>query len=347
MRLRIADRSRHQALFVGAFLLVATSCPLAHAQEATYGELMRDAQREAQEGSYGSARELYRKAYRAQPNAGSLLGSALASVKLEDYAEAVRAGWAALAEAHAPLDASDRARATDLVETSLRKVATYTIDAQPSAAEVAVDGEPIPLGPNRELVVPPGHHTLRALADGYIPRTLEVDAVAGSRAPLMFTLNRANAPSILVQDAEAEEEAEADDGDSNFPVVPVIVLSVGVATLIAGGITGLIAVGKEGDLEDRCGDRVDMCPNRYIPVGESAEDFATATNVLWVVGGLITAVGTTWLILALSDDSGDEADPAQARLRLRMQPSIRPEPHLQLIPSLAPQQAGLQLRARF
>src|SRR5690349_5570843 len=292
-----------------AFLLIASSSSYVSAQDATYAELMRDAQREAQEGSYGNARELYRKAYRAQPNAGSLLGEALASVKLEDFPEAVRAGWAALAEGHAPLDASDRARATDVVEQSLRKVATYIIDAQPSNAEVAVDGEPVPLGPNRELVVAPGHHMLRALAESYIPRTLEVDAVAGSRAPLMFTLNRANAPSILVQDAQAEEEADEDEGDSHFPVVPVIVLSVGVATLIAGGITGLTAVGKEGDVEDRCGDRVDMCPDRYIPVGESAEDFATATNVLWVVGGLISAVGTTWLILALNDDDGDEGDP--------------------------------------
>jgi hypothetical protein len=140
---------------------------------------------------------------------------------------------------------------------------------------------------------------------------------------------------------EEEEEAAEDDGDSDFPVVPVIVLSVGVATLIAGGITGLIAIGDESELEDRCKDRVDMCPRRYIPVGESAEDFATATNVLWVVGGLITAVGTTWLVVELSDDEDEEEEPDFGRLRPQAQPK------LQLAPAVGPREAGLTLRATF
>jgi hypothetical protein len=158
----------------------------------------------------------------------------------------------------------------------------------------------------------------------------------------MFTLSHAAAPSILAQDVEDEAEAAEDEGDSDFPVVPVIVLSVGVATLIAGGITGLIAVGDEGELEDRCKDRVDMCPRRYIPVGESAEDFAIATNVLWVVGGLITAVGTTWLVVELSDDD-EEEEPDFGRLQLRP----REQPQLQLAPAVGPREAGLTLRATF
>jgi len=333
---------RALTIVLAASLLVATTAPRAHAQEATYSELMRDAKREAEEGSYAAARLLYRKAYRAQPNAGSLLGAALASVKLEDFADAVRSGWAALAERHAPLDETDRVRAERMIEDSLRKVAIYTIDAQPSSAEVAVDGEPVGLGPNRELVVSPGPHTVRALADGFVPGVLEVDAVAGKRDTLMFTLSRAAAPSILAQDVEDEEEAAEDEGDSDFPVVPVIVLSVGVATLIAGGITGLIAIGDESELEDRCKDRVDMCPRRYIPVGESAEDFATATNVLWVVGGLITAVGTTWLIVELSDED-EEEEPDFGRLG----PRDGAQRKLQLTPAVTPQHAGLTLRATF
>jgi hypothetical protein len=327
-----------------ASLLVATSVPRAHAQEATYGELMRDAKREAEEGSYAPARLLYRKAYRAQPNAGSLLGAALASVQLQDYADAVRTGWAALAERHAPLDETDRVRAARMIEDALRKVAVYVVDAQPSSAEVAVDGEPVALGPNRELVVAPGHRTVRALADGFVPGVLEVEAVAGKRDTLMFTLSRAAAPSILAQDVEEEEEEAEDEGGDDFPVVPVIVLSVGVATLIAGGITALIAIGDEGELEDRCGDRAEMCPRRYIPVGESAEDFATATNVLWVVGGLITAVGTTWLIVELSDED-EEEEPDFGRMRL--QPRAQSQPKLQLAPALSPRAAGLTLRATF
>jgi hypothetical protein len=114
-----------------------------------------------------------------------------------DFADVVRSGRAALEERHAPLDESERARAEALVADALHKVAVYVVDAQPSSAEVAVDGEPVPIGPGRELVIPPGHHMLRAIADGYVPRLLEVDAVAGKRDALMFTLHRANAPSIL------------------------------------------------------------------------------------------------------------------------------------------------------
>lgn len=100
--------------------------------------------------------------------------------------------------------------------------------------------------------------------------------------------------------------AEPDEGDepTNFTsdILPWLLVGVGGAALVAGTITGLMALGKTSTIEDNCPG--DICPPNYDFESErdSASSLATATDVLLIGGGLLAATGVV-LLFVLDDDT--------------------------------------------
>lgn len=286
--------------------------------QGDYHQLLKDAEREIADGEPATARDLYRRALVERETAAVFYGIAITSQSLADEPEAVRMARAALAKHDGTIKADNEAVLRALIEAALPRVAELVVESDPPEVQIAVDGQVVPRGPEGEIVVWPGRRTVRALAEGYMPYLTELDLPAGRRQTLTVELVQPNRPVGLYRD-EDDEAQEDDDGPSL--VVPIVLVSIGGATLLAGGITGIVALDNEGDLENRCGEMPSQCPKTNTAVAHSAEDLALATNVLWVVGGLTTAVGLTWLILALSDDehaatASFDLGPDRARLQL-------------------------------
>jgi hypothetical protein len=80
-----------------------------------------------------------------------------------------------------------------------------------------------------------------------------------------------------------------------------VLLGVGGAGLALGGIFGLMAISKKGDLE---------CPDQQCPPGDetdkldSARTFATVSTIGFGVGLAGSAVGTILLLSGSSDKTG-------------------------------------------
>jgi hypothetical protein len=300
--IRTVLRSAQLACLV-ACLVLSIAAGRAHAQ-VDYHELIRDAEQEHKDGEYAAARDLFRRALAARQTSVALYGIAMTSQDLKDHAEAVRMARAALDKNDGLLPSHQQSQLRDLIRNTMPFVVELIVQSNPRDVQVAVDGEVIALGPSHEIVVMPGRRTIRALADGFVPYLTEVNVVAGTRDTLVIELVPPIRPSSnFGNDDDAFETEEEDDGPNL--VVPIILVSVGAATLIAGGITGIVALDNEGDLENRCGTIMDACPRSNSAVAHSAEDLAVATNVLWIVGGLTSAVGITWLVLALTGEESD------------------------------------------
>lgn len=289
--------------------------------QVDYNQLIRDAEQELNTAEHATSRDLFRRALAARDTSVALYGIAITSQALEDHAEAVRMARAALAKNDGLLPAAQQGQLLDLIQKARPLVVELIVDSKPRDVQIAVDGEVILLGPEHEIVLMPGRRTIRALADGYMPYLTEVHVEAGMRDTLKVELVPPQRPSTLYG-SDDEDEAEQDD-DGPSLVIPIILVSVGAASLIAGGITGIVALDNEGDLENRCGAMPGACPRRNSAVAHSAEDLAVATNVLWVVGGLTSAVGITWLVLALTGEESEsdtaaslEIGPDRAGLRV-------------------------------
>ncbi len=111
---------------------------------------------------------------------------------------------------------------------------------------------------------------------------------------------------------ERARRAEAEAGDGLNPV-PWVVGSVGVVGLAAGSVLGILAL-----------DRHDAAVADQTQVGArsaqtEAEDLATAATVAFVAGGVLTAIGATWIVIDLGSRGDAEATvglgPGSIRIR--------------------------------
>lgn len=150
-----------------------------------------------------------------------------------------------------------------------------------------------------EIGVRPGHHVVTAKLAGHEDAVWELEAYAGGKDKFAFTMKEPPAPIA--------PRASGEEGRSSGPVAPWIVLGTGGALLVAGAVTGVIALGKTNDIESRCPN--DVCPRSFDLDDErsSAKTFVRVTDVLLVTGAIAAVGGLTWLLLSGSSDSGKKA----------------------------------------
>ena len=89
-------------------------------------------------------------------------------------------------------------------------------------------------------------------------------------------------------------------------MAPLIVMGIGGAMVVAGTITGIVALDKTSGIENKCPN--DACPRGFDLDGErsSAKTVVRVTDVLLIGGGVVTLGGLGWLLFG--GDKGDKQD---------------------------------------
>ncbi|MEM9188136.1 MAG: hypothetical protein AAGF12_03110 [Myxococcota bacterium] len=148
---------------------------------------------------------------------------------------------------------------------------------------------------------PPDRVNLEARLQALDTRVAEEERNAQERA-------EAEARERERQRREALAAAEQDQ----FNIAPWIVTGIGGAALIAGAITGILALGATSSLEDDCPN--DRCPQGFDLEGErdSARTLVILTDYLLLAGGIVAAAGLTWGLLTLGGGDEGEAPTASA-----------------------------------
>ena len=95
-------------------------------------------------------------------------------------------------------------------------------------------------------------------------------------------------------------------------MAPLIVMGIGGAMVVAGTITGIVALDKTSGIENKCPN--DACPRSFDLDGErsSAKTVVRVTDVLLIGGGVVTLGGLGWLLFG--GDKQDAKPAARATL---------------------------------
>jgi hypothetical protein len=80
---------------------------------------------------------------------------------------------------------------------------------------------------------------------------------------------------------------------------PLVVMGVGAATLIGASIVGIVALGKIGDLEEKCPGNT-CHPRSFEADVDDTRGVVRTADILFVAGGLVTAIGLGWYLLSPS-----------------------------------------------
>ena len=311
-----------------ARLVVAASLPAlawgfapstAHAQDADIAQarqLGQQAQTAYDAGNYAESEKLWAAAAKLYAAAPTLtLGLARTQAKLgkyvaaqESYNRIIREWGSTASPPPAFKDALDAAKAE--VGPVSAKVASVVVTVEgPASPVVTIDGQAVPaaaLGLKRP--VDPGAHVVKASGEGFKPAEQPFKVAEGGSAEAKLKLEKAadvavvTPPPAGTPTTEPPPEAGKKGGSKTLAFVA---FGVGGAGLVVGSITGLIAIGKHGDLKDRCPGGT--CPAEAQSDVDSYQTMGTLSTVGFIVAG-VGAVAGTVLLFTGSKETAARAD---------------------------------------
>jgi hypothetical protein len=186
----------------------------------------------------------------------------------------------------------------------------------PSAFIVTIDGVEVPKAAlDVKRAVNPGNHLVKASADGYVPNEASLAVGEGESAAVSLTLDPmplsktakppvATAAKTVITPAFGASTTGGEAGrarGSTQKTMGIIALGVGGAGLIAGSITGLMAISRHGELQSSCPGG--KCSPDEQNTLDSFRTMSTVSTIGFIVGAAGVAGGAALLLTAPSRDT--------------------------------------------
>jgi hypothetical protein len=193
-----------------------------------------------------------------------------------------------------------RERAQRVLDEALPKIAKLRIVVKPmiDAVQVTVGEKPVPVALlGAERPTDPGTHQIAVTAPGHLPATAEVILREGGQETVSIALvkqaaAREQTTPVTKADSSTTSAGLADSGSQgNDNTLPYILWGVGGVGVATGVVTGVMAMGKEGDLDDACYTS-SMCPSEAQGTIDSANNLARISTIGFGVGIASAAMGT-------------------------------------------------------
>ncbi len=196
--------------------------------------------------------------------------------------------------------------AARLVEDIKPRIAWLTIVVKgPSAPLVAVDGKAVPLAAlGVRRATDPGTRIVRVTAEGYVTQELTAKLAEGGEQNLEVELQPddsqppAAVPLAAAKPPDKQREVKAAPiSGRTRQTLGIVALGVGGVGMVAGSVTGVLALKKRSSLKDQCPDNhcsADLKDDvdRYhlmgtlsgVSFGLGVVGLATGATLLWLVG---------------------------------------------------------------
>jgi len=254
---------------------------------------------------YEEAYREFTAAYAASPSWKILGNLGIAAMKLERDGEAIDAMEKYLAEGGKELPADEREQFERDLSTLKASVVRVTLTSVPPGAIVTDERIPVQGATvtNRytiesgqlELGIRTGHHRMVARLEGYQDAVWEFDASPGAGQSHAFELKlpeqAAAAPA-----AAAPSEPAVDTGpqamERPIPTSVYIGLAATGAFTVGATVTGIVALGKNAELDDKNGIDQAAAQDAY----DSTKTLNLVTDI-FIAGAVVSAAVTTYLYL--------------------------------------------------
>jgi hypothetical protein len=281
------------------------------ADRATARTLAQEGQDALDAKRYAAAAERFARADALVHAPTLLLGLARAQLGQGKLVEALENYNRIVREGVAPNSPKSWSKAYESATTEVESIApripwvTITV-LGPTAPEVVIDTSPVPpasLGVKRP--VNPGPHVIKVSAEGFVPAEKSLNLAEGQSVQVPFELQQAATPAIAT--TGVTPTLPADNGPpqstgSAQTTLGIVALGIGGAGLITGGVTGILAIRKNHQLDDICKLPDHGCgdpePGGLNPSGplSNYHTLATVATTGFIVGGVGIAAGVILLL---------------------------------------------------
>jgi hypothetical protein len=202
------------------------------------------------------------------------------------------------------------------------KVASVTLTVEgPTNPVVTIDGATVPaaaLGLKRP--VDPGAHKVSATADGYNPASTDFTVAEGGSTTATLKMEKLPPGAEGAGGAAGGGSTDPGADKKSNTTLALVAFGVGGAGLVVGSITGLIALGKSGDLKDACGPTKDACPASSQSDIDSYKTMGTISTVGFIVAGVGGAAGLILLLTSPKTSTGSAGGSRYATVPVKAPP---------------------------
>lgn len=178
-------------------------------------------------------------------------------------------------------------KAIELVKGLVPRI-RVTLPAEAVDASLMLDGASLVLKDGM-VEVEPGAHTLTANAPGWKPFSQTVEVAAGGVAAIDVKL-------------------VAEEGGSIRRPLGIAIAGVGVAGLVVGGVTGILAIGAHDELGKTC--VAGACPNAETSKIDGYHALGLTSTVSFVAGGVLAVGGAVLFFTAPKGSAKRAPSPA-------------------------------------
>jgi len=215
-------------------------------------------------GDYWKARGLFERAHALKPNARTLRALGLTAVELKRYTQARQELEDSQQDKRDPLTPAQREEVSNMLKWMQGALATVQLGVEPAQAQVFVDGQLA----SGLVVLEPGQHSLRVVADGYQAREQALPLEAGTQQVLALVLDRlelkpppvvASTPALSPADAANTAFVQPDAGTTHTDSTSITQrwwFWTAIGVVVVGGTVTAIALASSKGATDPIGHAV-------------------------------------------------------------------------------------------
>lgn len=202
-------------------------------------------------GNYAEARAHFWEAHRLQPSARTLRALGMVEFELSNYVDAIGQLEQALSSNVRALEGQQRSQTEELLARAQSYVARVSLELNPIATRVSLDGAPIETGPGGTLLLQVGNHELEFQAQGRQPEKRLLKIKGGEQQTLHISL----APDIAPTTHNVAQDGAARTEKRSLAKNPWLWTAVGIVVVGAavGTAAGLGAFDKQVQAEPYSG----------------------------------------------------------------------------------------------
>lgn len=238
-----------------------------------YHRTVEEALQEFNLGNWDEAALLFERAHALNPSARTERGMGMAAFEARHYVVAITHLRAALDDQRNPLTSVQREEVQRALDRAEDYVARVTIELQPTAARVRINGHDVQPDAQGDRLADPGLQEIEVAADGFEPQLRRVNVAPGKRATLEIKLQPLAAPAPSLQLAASPEQDTS-------------TLSAWKWALGAAGVAGLAAGGAFLIMQKVEADRFNgMCDRNML--SDSCAALERSAGQTWYVGSIV------------------------------------------------------------
>jgi hypothetical protein len=276
------------SLSAPALAQLAPAAPPADPTEsAEYKQAVEQALEEYRLGHFEEARSLFQRAHDIDANARTLRGLGMVEFELRHYVRAAELLEQSLGSTNKPLTDEQRKSVAQLLERTRQFIAQYELSVEPARTDITVelDGKPVKLGAEGRLSLEAGEHTLRISGPELSSRELKLDVKGGEQQTLRIELE-VKQPEPKAPATPVVSKSEPPPLVHPHKTPGIVLIAVGGAALVAGGVMGGLALGQADSAKTRSDSDADgarsMALGSDIAIGVGVASVAVGV-VLWAL----------------------------------------------------------------